>query len=154
MVCGRLECGAGRWPATGERKAHHHLHARPKVARISSRTITRSTITQRFAPGTPDRATHLKDGEEFLQAIDAGTLPQVSFYKPTGRLNQHPAYTDLVSGDAHIADLLERLRSSPQWNDMVVIVTYDENGGFWDHVPPPPAPAGATAGGRARAFRR
>jgi len=91
----------------------------------------------RFAPGTADRATHLKDGEDLFRDIDAGTLPQVSFYKPVGRLTQHPSYTDLFSGDQHIADLLERLRKSPQWSDMAVIVTYDENGGFWDHVAPP-----------------
>jgi acid phosphatase len=91
----------------------------------------------RFAPGTSDRAAHLKDGEDFLRDVDAGSLPQVSFYKPVGRLTQHPLYTDLFSGDEHIADLLERLRQSPQWNEMAVIVTYDENGGFWDHVPPP-----------------
>ena len=94
----------------------------------------------RFAPGTPDRDAHLKDGEDFLKAIDSGKLPAVSFYKPTGRLNQHPAYTDLATGDAHIADVLERLRISPQWGEMAVIVTYDENGGFWDHVPPPTGP--------------
>jgi len=91
----------------------------------------------RFAPGTADRREHMKDGEDFLKAIEAGTLPQVSFYKPVGLYNQHPSYTDLMSGDAHIADILERLRKSPQWNNMVVVVTYDENGGFWDHVPPP-----------------
>ncbi|TMI99901.1 MAG: acid phosphatase [Alphaproteobacteria bacterium] len=94
----------------------------------------------RFAPGTPDRVTHLKDGEDFLRSIDNGTLPAVVFYKPAGRLNQHPAYTDLATGDAHIADVLERLRISPQWDEMAVIVTYDENGGFWDHVPPPTGP--------------
>jgi phospholipase C len=92
---------------------------------------------QRFAPGTPDRAQHLKDGDDLSADIDAGKLPQVSFYKPVGRLNQHPSYTDLMSGDAHIADLLQRLKNSPQWPGMLVIVTYDENGGFWDHVPPP-----------------
>ena len=75
-----------------------------------------------------------------LRDIDEGTLPAVSFYKPAGRLNQHPSYTDLMSGDAHIADLLERLNARPQWNDMLVVVTYDENGGFWDHVPPPTGP--------------
>jgi acid phosphatase len=42
-----------------------------------------------------------------------------------------------MTGDAHLADLLERLRKSPQWFRMLVIVTYDENGGFWDHAPPP-----------------
>jgi phospholipase C len=94
----------------------------------------------RFAPGTKDREEHLKDGEDFLSDIDKGRLPQVVLYKPTGKFNQHPSYTDLMSGDAHIADLLERLKRSPQWNNMVVIVTYDENGGFWDHVPPPSGP--------------
>jgi acid phosphatase len=100
---------------------------------------------KRFAPGTADRAQHLKDGEEFLAAIDQGRLPQVAFYKPTGRLTQHPSYTDIQSGDIHIAELLERLKKSPQWNRMAVIVTYDENGGYWDHVPPP---AGAGWGDR------
>jgi acid phosphatase len=91
----------------------------------------------RFAPGTADRAQHLKDGEDFFSAIDKGTLPQVVFYKPAGRLTEHPSYTDIQSGDIHISGLLERLKRSPQWGNMVIIVTYDENGGYWDHVPPP-----------------
>ena len=94
---------------------------------------------ERFAPGSPDRAQHLKDGEDFLQAIDKGALPRVAFYKPAGRLTQHPSYTDIRSGDEHIAAVLERLRNSPQWKSMAVIVTYDENGGYWDHVAPPRA---------------
>jgi phospholipase C len=94
----------------------------------------------RFAPGKKDRDLHLKDGEDFLRDIDAGRLPAVVFYKPVGLFNQHPSYTDLVSGDAHIADILERLRRGPQWSRMVVVITYDENGGFWDHVAPPTGP--------------
>jgi acid phosphatase len=94
----------------------------------------------RFAPGTPDRTEHLRDGDDFLRDIDAGTLPQVALYKPVGRFTQHPLYTDLVSGDNHVDDVLDRLRRSPQWKEMAVIVTYDENGGFWDHVPPPHGP--------------
>jgi len=91
----------------------------------------------RFAPGKPDRELHLKDGDEFLEAITDGTLPQVAFYKPSGDLNEHPGYADVLSGDRHIAYLLERIRKSPQWPKTVVIVTYDENGGFWDHAAPP-----------------
>lgn len=45
-----------------------------------------------------------------------------------------------MTGDTHIAGVLEKLRASPQWKDMLVIVTYDENGGYWDHVPPPTGP--------------
>jgi acid phosphatase len=91
----------------------------------------------RYAPGTRERAEHLKDGDDFLADIAKGSLPQVAFYKPVGRVNQHPSYTNLAEGDAHIDDVLNRLRASPQWSHMLVIVTYDENGGFWDHVPPP-----------------
>jgi len=91
----------------------------------------------RFAPGTADRERHLKDGDDLVAAIDAGTLPQVAFYKPEGDLNEHPGYTDIVSGDRHIAELLARIRKSPLWPKVAVIITYDENGGWWDHVPPP-----------------
>ena len=94
----------------------------------------------RVAPGTADRAEHLKDGEDFVAAIDKGTLPRVAFYKPAGRLTQHPSYTDIQSGDMHIAELLERIEKSPQWPGILVVVTYDENGGYWDHVPPPSGP--------------
>ena len=94
-----------------------------------------------FAPGTAARAAHLKDGglggSEFIKTIDAGTLPQVAFYKPQGNLNEHPGYADVLSGDQHIADVVAHLEKSPQWPHMLVIVTYDENGGIWDHVAPP-----------------
>jgi len=94
----------------------------------------------RFAPGSTERAKYLKDGDAFFEAIEKGTLPQVALYKPAGRLTQHPNYTDVHSGDIHIAELLRRLKNSPQWPSMAVIVTYDENGGYWDHVPPPAGP--------------
>jgi acid phosphatase len=94
-----------------------------------------------MAPGTAARAEHLRDGglggSEFIKAIDSGTLPQVAFYKPQGNLNEHPGYTDVLDGDRHIADLVGHLLKSPQWGHMVVVITYDENGGFWDHVAPP-----------------
>jgi acid phosphatase len=94
-----------------------------------------------MAPGTAARAEHLRDGglggSEFIKAIDGGTLPQVAFYKPQGNLNEHAGYTDVLDGDRHIADLVGHLQKSPQWGHMVVVITYDENGGFWDHVAPP-----------------
>jgi phospholipase C len=93
-----------------------------------------------FAPGTAERAKHMLDGEDFVKAIETGTLPAVSFYKPAGRDTQHPSYTDIVTGDIHIDGLLRKLKASPQWNDMLVVVTYDENGGYWDHVAPPTGP--------------
>jgi phospholipase C len=96
-----------------------------------------------YAPGTAARAQHLRDGDDFVQAIASGQLPAVSFYKPAGVNTQHPSYTDMVTGDRHIADLLDRLKASPQWSSMLVIVTYDENGGYWDHAAPPTGPGWA-----------
>ncbi|TPI72379.1 acid phosphatase [Mesorhizobium sp. B2-8-9] len=96
-----------------------------------------------YAPGTAARAEHIKDGglggTEFIKAIDDGKLPAVSFYKPQGNLNEHAGYADVTSGDQHLADLVAHLEKSPQWAHMLVVVTYDENGGFWDHVAPPKA---------------
>jgi phospholipase C len=95
-----------------------------------------------MAPGTANRD-HIKDaglnGVEFIKAIDAGTLPRVNIYKPQGNLNQHAGYADVNSGDEHIADVISHLEKSPQWPHMLVVVSYDENGGFWDHVAPPKA---------------
>jgi phospholipase C len=91
----------------------------------------------RFAPGTPERAQHLRDYGQLLTDLDAGTLPQVVFYKPQGSLNEHPGYTSVLPGDQQIADLVARIRANPVWRSSAIIVTYDENGGFWDHVPPP-----------------
>jgi phospholipase C len=61
----------------------------------------------------------------------------VSFVKPLGEHNEHPGYANVMTGERHVVELLQALRSSPEWNNTAVIVTYDENGGFWDHVPPP-----------------
>jgi acid phosphatase len=91
----------------------------------------------RFAPGAADRGAHLKDYTELAASIDRGELPQVAFYKPQGTLNEHAGYADVLSGDTHIAEVIARIKASPLWSSTVIIVTYDENGGFWDHVKPP-----------------
>jgi len=85
------------------------------------------------------RSEHLKDYSDLLADIAAGRLPPVVFYKPQGNLNQHPGYADLAQGDAHIAELVARLRSGPQWKSMVIVITYDEFGGAFDHLAPPRA---------------
>ncbi|KQV79871.1 acid phosphatase [Massilia sp. Root351] len=98
-----------------------------------------------FAPGTAARAEHLRDGglgdspmsNRFLADAVAGKLPAVAFYKPQGNLNLHAGYSDIESGDQHITNIIAHLQKSPQWKDMVVIITFDENGGWWDHVAPP-----------------
>jgi acid phosphatase len=90
----------------------------------------------KYADGQPGRA-HLKDEQDFLAAAAAGTLPPVSFIKPAGINNEHPNYTDVLTGDNHLMSLINAIKSSPNWSDTAIIITYDEHGGFWDHVAPP-----------------
>ncbi len=92
-----------------------------------------------YADGTEARTLHLKDEDDFISAAKEGTLPAVSFVKPVGIDNEHPNYTDVLTGEAHVLDLINAVRNGPNWKDSVIIVTYDENGGFWDHVAPPKA---------------
>ncbi|MBV8755817.1 MAG: acid phosphatase [Deltaproteobacteria bacterium] len=87
--------------------------------------------------GAAARTAHLKDYTDLMSDITAGTLPQVAFYKPEGDLNQHPGYASLAAGDQHIADVVHALQASPQYAHMIIVITYDENGGWWDHVAPP-----------------
>ena len=95
------------------------------------------TYFQAYSAGSAERAKHLQDYKNLLAGIALGRLPSVVFYKPIGSLNEHSGYADLLSGENHVAWLLGKLEHSRLWKDSVVIVTYDEYGGFWDHVAPP-----------------
>ncbi len=90
-----------------------------------------------YGDGTEGRKKHLKDEDDLIGDIEKGTLPAVAFYKPVGEENEHPGYANVASGDDKVADIIERIRKSPAWTNTAIIVTYDENGGFWDHVAPP-----------------
>jgi phospholipase C len=91
----------------------------------------------RWADGSPAKARHLKDETQFFRDIAAGRLPAVSFVKPLGTLNEHPNSSELLAGQQHMASLVQAVRASPVWARTVIIITYDENGGRWDHVAPP-----------------
>lgn len=90
-----------------------------------------------YADGKPAKAEHLKDISDFMTALGNNTLPAVSFVKPLGPENEHPGYTDLVQGQEYVKHLVEAIQGSPYWKDTAIIITYDENGGRWDHVAPP-----------------
>ncbi len=70
-------------------------------------------------------------------AAKGGTLPTVSFVKPYGAENEHPGYASEHTGSDHLVDLLKTITSGPQADKTLVVVTYDEFGGSYDHVAPP-----------------
>lgn len=99
-----------------------------------------------LGPEHPEaRRRHLRDGglgdapetNHFIADLIADKLPAVTFYKPQGNLNMHAGYSDVEAGDRHIAHIINQLQNSNQWQETVVIITFDENGGWWDPVAPP-----------------
>jgi phospholipase C len=90
-----------------------------------------------YADGTAAKQAHLKDEQVFLKDLQSGSLPAVSFVKPLGPDNEHPGYAALLRGQQHVADLVKAVQNSQYWPDTAIIITYDENGGRWDHVAPP-----------------
>jgi phospholipase C len=85
--------------------------------------------------------------EQFFDDASTGNLPSVSFVDPrfVGEAegvsgDDHP-HADIRTGDAFLAEAFQAVANGPDWGTTVFIVTYDEWGGFFDHVPPPRAAA-------------
>jgi acid phosphatase len=106
----------------------------------------------RYAPGYTDPRTgehprdHLQDETSFLAAARQGKLPAVSFVKPYGAENEHPGYASTDNGERHLVDLVNAVTNGPQAARTLIVVTYDEFGGQWDHVVPPGQGRHATPG--------
>ena len=84
-------------------------------------------------------ASHFGHFRDFQDRCRLGTLPAYSFLEPSwgsGGNSQHPNY-DVALGEKLIHDTYYALRSGPGWNDTLLIISYDEHGGNYDHVAPP-----------------
>lgn len=92
---------------------------------------------QNYADGTAAKAAHLQDETAFLADLHNNNMQQVSFIKPIGENNEHPGYAALLQGQQHVAAIVQAIQASPYWKNTAIIITYDENGGRWDHVAPP-----------------
>jgi phospholipase C len=87
----------------------------------------------------PMSAAHLQDETNFFGDLAANNLPAVSFIKQVGADNEHPGYANLSLGQQTTSDIVHAIQSSPEWANTAIIITYDENGGMWDHVSAPNA---------------
>ncbi|MDL2188366.1 acid phosphatase [Pseudomonas sp. ChxA] len=134
---------AGAWQATLDQ--FKDSGGIPKIPNFQYHHQPFNYFKQQGPQNRAERDKRLRDGglgddsgtNKFFADAQAGKLPAVTFYKPQGNLNMHAGYADVASGDRHIARALKVLQESPQWKNMVVVVTVDENGGWWDHVAPP-----------------
>jgi phospholipase C len=89
-----------------------------------------------------DNPQYMKDLADLAADVDAGTLPDVSFVKHVGYRNEHPGYgTTLTAGMDSAAAVVATIAGSAYADDTLILLVWDEGGGFFDHVTPPPTSA-------------
>ena len=107
---------------------------------MSSRLFTSESVTE----GHPDKiADQISDAildallkEDPQRRVAVETLITTGQVHIAGEVTTS-GYADVAAGDRHIDRAIKVLRNSPQWKNMVIVITVDENGGWWDHVAPP-----------------
>jgi phospholipase C len=101
-----------------------------------------ATYLTMFAPYAPPNQlpANVVPATQFLKDAANGTLPQVAMIEGgyNSGLDEHPK-NNVQTGAAYAASLINGLMNGPSWKDSVFILTYDEAGGLYDHVPPQPA---------------
>jgi phospholipase C len=83
------------------------------------------------------RRGRMRDSDDFMDDLRSAQLPQVCFLKATGSHDEHPANSAPRWGEQWVMEKLKALAASRYWSRSLVVITYDEGGGFWDHVAPP-----------------
>ncbi|MDE3176973.1 MAG: phosphoesterase [Pseudomonadota bacterium] len=79
------------------------------------------------------RAEHLRDTTDLYAGIKSGELPAVSYVKPSGLVDGHPASSKLNLFEGYVAKIVEGVKANPKlWDDTAIFVTFDEGGGYWD----------------------
>ena len=104
-------------------------------------------ILNYFQPYASQHQSNFVPISQYFTDVKNGTLPQVAMIEAGfGSQDEHPGLGNSIQGGASVvAGILNALMTSPSWTDSVFIMTYDENGGLYDHVPPPtnvPSPDG------------
>jgi phospholipase C len=82
------------------------------------------------------QATNVVPIDQFYADVKANQIPSVAWVAPAGVVSEHPA--NLVSaGQSYVTALINTIMQSPAWNSTVIFLSWDDWGGFYDHVPPP-----------------
>ncbi|MHB9018833.1 MAG: phospholipase C, partial [Burkholderiales bacterium] len=102
-------------------------HARPSsIATIGYSVEANGT--------TPEPANHQYGMNDFFAAVEAGNFPSVSFLKAPAYQDSHAGYSDPLDEQAFVTKVVNFLQQQPDWKNTVVIVTYDDSDGWYDHA--------------------
>ena len=113
-------------------------------AAVSCAPVRQNATTPGIWNPLPYFDTVRQDGQEanvasvstFYAQAKAGTLPAVSWVVPSGAVSEHPPAAT-SAGQAYVTSLVNAVMASPDWSSTAIFVSWDDWGGFYDHVPPP-----------------
>ncbi|MGZ4908363.1 MAG: phospholipase C [Halobacteriota archaeon] len=86
--------------------------------------------------GNTSKLNNLAPSDTFTRDVAAGKLASVSWVMPRDNESEHPG-TDIRVGEHHVVSTINEIMRSQYWNSTAIFVTWDDYGGFYDHVPPP-----------------
>jgi phospholipase C len=97
-------------------------------------THARPASVQTIGHNNDGGANHQYDMHDFYDALKAGNLPAVSFLKSAAYRDGHAGYSDPLDEQSFLVQVINKIQQSPEWSNTVIIVTYDDSDGWYDHV--------------------
>ena len=123
------------------RRTRHHLGSLGRPLRKTSDVFKRDLqFTAAIYPlGMAGYMAHVRSLKQFFADADSGNLPSFSIVDPDFRSFSEENPQDIRKGESFAAEVISRVMHGPGWADTLLIWTYDEHGGYYDHVAPPSA---------------
>ncbi len=129
--CGRTTKSA----VTGVAENDYVQHHEPFQYYVSTQNLNHVRPTSPATVGlNSDPANHQYDTHDFLDALNAGNMPAVSFLKAPGFQDGHAGYSDPVDEQAFVVTMVNAIEQSKFWPNTAIILNYDDSDGWYDHV--------------------
>ncbi|MFN8130588.1 MAG: alkaline phosphatase family protein [Solirubrobacteraceae bacterium] len=143
LFCGTSDGVVETDPSTFTRPARNGtIFDRLDALGIDWRVYHEGSPSPLIVPGfaSPARAPRLVPFQRFLTDAARGALPGFAVLDPNYDVDSQENPQDIRLGERFVARVVTAVMRSPAWRDVALFITYDEGGGYYDHVPPPPAP--------------
>jgi phospholipase C len=132
----------GPWTENSDDYIQHHepFQYYPSTANLSHArpsTVERIGYSTEADGVTPDPANHQYDTHDFFDALRIGNFPAVAYLKAPAFQDGHPGYSDPVDEQSFVNQVMTALEESPDWSSTLVVFTYDDSDGWYDHQAPP-----------------
>ncbi|HXX66506.1 MAG TPA: alkaline phosphatase family protein [Polyangiaceae bacterium] len=124
------------YPAT-QNLSHARPSSCPATGSCSGTATASIGYTNVPGTGTADAANHMYDALDFFATLAAGNLPAVVYLKPPAYENGHPSNSDPLDEQNFANSVVTALQGAQEWSSSLVVITYDDSDGWYDHQGPP-----------------